>query len=515
MTIRIRLVLTLAAVAWLVALPAIYGLARLATLRDIVYDLQGRHASAWVALGRLDMSLAELDRRQRSHLATPDSASREAMWRSLGRASVQLAYLRDAGYAEETASATEALRRMVRATAELDRQLEADRVGEATDYFFAEVGPVTEAAQVSLDAIASAIDRRSLGAAARASHISASASRWVLVGLLAALFLAIVLGFYGTRALVRPIRELQDAMATVAGGDLDTPADLAYRRGDELGELNRSFRTMTQQLGELTRQRAEFVSIVTHELKTPINVIAGYAGMLRESLEQELSEDDRVALDAISEQVEALVDRVQQLLDLSRLEAGAFRLVREEVYLVDLCTGLERAFEGPARKWMIDFRVELDDSAPEKIVGDMDRLRNEVLGNLLGNAFKFTEPGGRVEVRIRGEGEGVVIQVADSGVGIPPYELPHIFERYYRGKEGARSAGAGLGLAIAREVVEAHGGTIEAESRPRTGTTFLIRLPPTPAGSEPEPDEAGPFPNPAEELEVAGVAGPAPGSVRT
>lgn len=481
MTIRSRLVLTLTAVACLLALPAIYGLTRLATVRDIAYELHGRHASAWVALGRLEMTLREVDRRQRSHLAAPDTASRQAMWRTLGRTSVPLGRLRDAGYAAETAATAAALRELEEATAELDRQVEDGRIQDATDFFFAGVGPAAEAVRASLDGIAAEIDRRSLGAASRARRISASASNWLLGGLLAALLLALLLGFRLTRALVRPIRRLQDAMATVASGELETPGDLAHDRRDELGELNRSFRSMTQQLGELTRQRAEFVSIVTHELKTPINVIAGYTGMIREGLYDEIDPEHRTALDAISEQAQALLEQVRHLLDLSRLEAGAFRLVEEDVYLVDVCTGIRRAFEGQARKWMIDFAVELEPSAPERIVGDMDRLRNEVLGNLLANAFKFTEPGGRVHVRLHGDGNDVVIQVSDTGVGIPPHELPHIFERYYQGREGARSAGAGLGLAIAREVVEAHGGSIEARSRPGRGTTFLIRLPVTEA----------------------------------
>lgn len=504
MSIRSRLVLTLTAVACLLAVPAVYGLARLVSLRDIAYELQGRHASAWVALGQLEMSLRALDRRQRSHLASPDPAARQAMWRALGRASVELDRLRKTDYTEEAVPTAAALRQLERTTGELDRQVEAGRLAEATDYFFAEVSASAGAVQATLDGIATAIDRRSLGAASRASRISASASTWLLVSLVAGLLLAWMLGLGLTRAFVQPIRELEDAMATVASGDLQTPAELAYDRADELGELNRSFRSMTEQLGELTRQRADLVSLVTHDLKTPINVIAGYTGMLKETLYDDLAPEDRVAIDAIAEQVESLVGQVQQLLDLSRLEAGAFRLVQENVYLADLCTGIRRAFEGPARKWMIDFQVELDPSAPEKIVGDMDRLRNEVLGNLLGNAFKFTEPGGRVEVKVRGDGDDVRIQVSDSGVGIPAKELPHIFDRYYQGRAGARSSGAGLGLAIAREVVEAHGGWIEATSRRGSGTIFLIGLPATPP--VPEEPEPGAEPFQVEEPELAEVA---------
>src|SRR5690606_40760006 len=113
--------------------------------------------------------------------------------------------------------------------------------------------------------------------------------------------------------------------------------------------------------------------------------------------------------------------------------------------------------------------------APQRLRMDMERIRNEVLGNLLSNAFKFTPEGGRITVVARGVEDGVEFEVSDSGVGIPEADLPHIFDKYYQVGRAARRAGAGLGLAIARQIVEAHGGSIAAESQAGAGTTFRVR----------------------------------------
>src|SRR5690606_15105157 len=120
--------------------------------------------------------------------------------------------------------------------------------------------------------------------------------------------------------------------------------------------------------------------------------------------------------------------------------------------------------------------------APQRLRMDMERIRNEVLGNLLSNAFKFTPEGGRITVLARGADDGVEFEVSDSGVGIPEADLPHIFDKYYQVGRAARRAGAGLGLAIARQIVEAHGGSIAAESQAGAGTTFRVRLPRVAAG---------------------------------
>jgi two-component system sensor histidine kinase ResE len=138
---------------------------------------------------------------------------------------------------------------------------------------------------------------------------------------------------------------------------------------------------------------------------------------------------------------------------------------------------VDRSFGVLARKKNIDFTVDVDASVPRSIPGDPDRITDQVLGNLLSNALKFTPEGGAVAVRAWSDKDLLRIEVRDSGEGIPREDLPHIFDKFYQVSQQARTKGAGLGLAIALEVVEAHGGTIDVDSQPGRGTTFTINIP--------------------------------------
>jgi signal transduction histidine kinase len=163
--------------------------------------------------------------------------------------------------------------------------------------------------------------------------------------------------------------------------------------------------------------------------------------------------------------------------DLSRVEAHAFTVRIQPLYVADLMLGVQRSFEALARQRKIEFEVVTDPTAPATIFGDEDRLRNEVLGNLLNNAFKFSEAGDRVTVLATGSEGRLEFEVADTGLGIESAELDRIFDRYYQTGSGKRVAGSGLGLAIARELVARHGGTITASSAEGQGASFRVVLP--------------------------------------
>jgi signal transduction histidine kinase len=145
--------------------------------------------------------------------------------------------------------------------------------------------------------------------------------------------------------------------------------------------------------------------------------------------------------------------------------------------LHELFTRVERSFSVLTRKKGIDFAVDVDQSVPAAIKGDADRLADQVLGNLLSNALKFTPEGGAIHLRAWATGSQLHIEVRDSGEGIPEEQLPYIFDKYFQVGQQARTKGAGLGLAIAREVVEAHGGAISVDSQTGRGTTFTIDIP--------------------------------------
>ena len=246
---------------------------------------------------------------------------------------------------------------------------------------------------------------------------------------------------------------------------------------DEIGDLTRSFRSMAERLAELDRLKAEFVSVASHELKTPVNVVRGYVEMIQDGSYGEIEPRLDEVLGYIREQTEVLRERVDQLLALSRLEAQGMEVRLETVILADLFEEIRRNFAGVAAQNRIAFRVILDPSLPPRVRLDRRRVRDELLGNLLSNAFKFTPRGGTIDVRVRAAEGWLFVDIRDSGEGIPRAELPYIFEKYYQAGQHAGKVGAGLGLAIAREIVDAHGGLISVDSEPGVGTTFRIELP--------------------------------------
>ncbi|MGQ0813760.1 MAG: ATP-binding protein [Gemmatimonadota bacterium] len=475
MKLGTRLIATLAAIAILVAGPAVYAVSRLSTLREIALEQRERHAFAFVQLGRLQTSLAELDRHFRGYLIAGGDDQRLAIDNALRDARGGIGELAKLGYRNATVGIDGALTQLESATTTIVTLMEGGRAQEATAYF-ERVKPLLASAQ-RLDEVAGAIDDRSKEDIALAYRISSSAATTSLAALMICLLIAIAFGLWNAAAITRPILRLRRAMARVAEGDFVLPEDLPMRRHDEIGDLSRSFSWMTEQLGRLDQMKAEFISIATHELKTPINVVSGYAELIEEGIYGKPTPQQVEALETIREQTRVLTKLVNQLLDISRLEAGGLQLEKQEVVLRDLLTRVERSFSVLARKKAIDFKVEIDANVPRAIRADADRLGDQVIGNLLSNALKFTPEGGRVRMRAWARDDGIHILVQDSGVGIPADQLPYIFDKFFQIGQQARSKGAGLGLAIAREIVEAHGGTIIAESKPDAGTTIEIVLP--------------------------------------
>jgi signal transduction histidine kinase len=220
------------------------------------------------------------------------------------------------------------------------------------------------------------------------------------------------------------------------------------------------------------------VSVASHELKTPINVMVGYLQLLDEGVYGQLSPKQKEVHRTLVVQANTLLRLVKQLLDVSRFEAGGGRLEPRPIEVDHLLTELESAFHVLAMQREIHFHVERKEGVADEVYWDQDRI-NEVLGNLLSNAFKFTPKGGEVDLVLCPMDDGVQMQVHDTGAGIPPEQLPRIFDKFYQAdnQKSARAAGTGLGLAIAKQIVDAHGGTIRCDSKLGAGTTFTIILP--------------------------------------
>jgi signal transduction histidine kinase len=477
MTVRSRLILTIVGIAVVSAAPAIYGASRLAQLRKIASEQRTQHGEAFLALGHLQTALAELDRFARSYVAVGGNDQRAGIEQALAEARLHIDSLAKVrGYTAEAAVLAPRLDSIDQAARHVIQLVATNRRDEATAYLD-RVKPLLTNANDALDGLARAVDSRSKEDMQAAGRISAAAYTSTVIGLLMSVAAVIAIGWWTTHGLITPVRRLRGAMVGVADGNYVVPEDLPYDRQDEIGDLARSFRWMAQHLAKLDKMKAEFISIATHELKTPINVISGYSELLEEEIYGPLSEEQQQALETIRDQTLVLTRLVNQLLDISRLEAGGLQLEMNEVVVEDLLATIERAFGILAKRKNTTLTLEVEPSVPPTITADPDRLRDQVFGNLLTNALKFTPEGGRIHVRAWADSEWLCFEVSDSGVGIPPDQLSFVFDKFYQIGQQARSKGAGLGLAIARDVVEAHGGRISVDSKEKVGTTFRVELP--------------------------------------
>jgi signal transduction histidine kinase len=478
MKLRTRLLLTLIAIAVLLAGPAIYALSRLTELREIAGDQRTRHAYALMQHGELTTSVAELDRYERGYIIAGEEDQRTGMEEALRDVRLRLDTLRVIGYGGAIAPAEQTLSQLEEATRNVITFVQAGRVEEATTYF-ENVKPLLARSQSSIRQIAVAIDERSRQDMMTAESISSSAATTTLLVLVVCLITAAVLGVWTAASVTRPILQLRKTMGDVAEGDFDVPENLEFRRADEIGDLSRSFSWMTQQLRRLDQMKAEFISIATHELKTPINVINGYTELMKEGIYGSTTTKQMDALTTIEEQTRVLTGLVNQMLDISRLEAGGLQLEMKRAEIDELFARIERSFAVLARKKNINFKVDVEKNVPTAIVADADRLCDQVIGNLLSNALKFTPENGEIRVHAYARDEQLRIDVHDTGEGMPQDQLPYIFDKYFQVGQEARAKGAGLGLAIAREIVEAHGGDISVHSATGAehGTTFTISIP--------------------------------------
>lgn len=490
LSVRARLILTLGVVGVLLLVPALYAASRLARLRDIVVDRAGRQASAAMALGEMRTELQELDRLERSNLITGPSEDMDAAIAvAVERLATGRRALVTAGYGAALRPAGLQLDSLEAVQAALDSLVRAHRPTAAAA-LFPEAKRLLASTQRALDTVSLAIDTHSRADAEAARAISVAATRTTLIAVLVCLLIAVLVGARSTRALTLPLRRLRSATAKVAGGDFRAPTTLPYARRDEIGELSRSFSAMTRRLAELDHLKAEFLGVATHELKGPITVLGLYAEMIDEALPPDAPAHVRERLAAMLEQTDSLARLVERLMDISRMEAGDFTVRPEETDVARLVDGVDTAFRTLAGREGIRFEVQVEESAPRSVMVDPDLIRDEVLGNLLSNAFKFTPAGGRVRLRARGNHGSLWLRITDTGPGIDPADRPHIFEKYYQAGPRARALGVGLGLAIARQVIEQHGGSIAVRSGLGRGTVFDVRLPATgPKRTQPDRQE--------------------------
>jgi len=478
MTLRSRLALGLVTIAIILVGPLVFAIYSLRSLNRDAKMLANTDFAASMLLGRLREGLSNVRRTELGLLLAHDAGSRDTMAQQVARVGT----LADSLSHFELGKYGELIGSSVRQIAEI----------APSEYTSALAGNAKTADSLSDSVFVPALNRAdSLVRTAerelqnrttdRVNTQSANLGQTQSVSvsaLVLALIIAATIAFWLTRTISQPITDLKSGMSAVADGDLEYELRIPPDRSDEFGELARSFQEMNRQLGELDKLKAEFVSVASHELKTPINVIIGYLQLLEEGVYGPLTSQQTDIHKTLGIQANTLLRLVKQLLDVSRFEAGGGRLELRSVRLDALRKELEDAFHVLAVQREIKFCVEEQDGLPEEVYWDLDRI-NEVLGNLLSNAFKFTPHGGSVTLTIGPIDGAVRMEVRDTGAGIPAEQLPHIFEKFYQAdnQASARAAGSGLGLAIAKQIVDAHGGTISCESKPGIGTAFTITLP--------------------------------------
>src|SRR5580704_12478148 len=286
-----------------------------------------------------------------------------------------------------------------------------------------------------------------------------------------AALLALLTGLAVARRITRPVTWLIGVTRAMAAGDRTARAG-EIRAASELRELAAAFDQMAETLDRQEQIRRNLVADVAHELRTPIAVLqAGHEALL-----DGVAEPTPAELGSLRDEVLRLARMVGDLQTLAAADAAALNLSRRNCDLADLAAAaadsLARRFEAAG--------IPLDrELAPVPVSADPNWL-HQVITNLLTNALKFTPAGGRVTISTSRDGAAAVLRVTDTGVGIPAGDLPHIFDRFWRGQQAAQISGSGIGLAIAAELAQAHGGRLAASSQPGHGTQMTLTLPRAP-----------------------------------
>ena len=321
------------------------------------------------------------------------------------------------------------------------------------------------------------VGRQTFGVIAVAKPRTVLNQRWLalierlLIAFAGGLLVAGAFGWYLSRRITTPVLELSRAADEIAGGqyDVDVPE---VPGGGEIDDLAGRFREMASRLAEAEELERNFLMTVSHELRTPLTAIRGHVGALREGVVTD-EESRAESLAVISAEAARLERLVGDVLDLAKLGAHRFTVLREEVEMEMLVDRAYVTFSEEARRRGIDYRCQVD--AKPVIVSDGDRVL-QIISNLLANAFRWTPDGGRVDLELSATDGTVYVAVDDSGPGIRPSERERIFRPFWSRGGG----GTGLGLAIARELALALGGQLRLETSAERGSRFELVLPASP-----------------------------------
>lgn len=302
------------------------------------------------------------------------------------------------------------------------------------------------------------------------NHIIVQISKFlILMGIFVVLFSGVV-SLFLAYSIVRPLAEVTSAAEKMADGQFKTRSRVTLN--DEIGRLSNTLNYMADEILKKEQLKNDFISSISHELRTPLTSIKGWAITLKdlEDPDKELLKD---GLEIIENESDRLTLMVEELLDFSRFTSGRVQLEKDCFNIRDTINIIAKQLEPRAKDNGIKFTISIDDDL-ENYIGDENRVK-QVLLNILDNAFKFTEEGGKVSIVTYKEDKFIMIEIKDTGIGIPENDLPNVKEKFYKGKNS--NSHTGLGISISDEIVRLHGGSLDIDSKEAIGTKVVVKLP--------------------------------------
>jgi signal transduction histidine kinase len=303
----------------------------------------------------------------------------------------------------------------------------------------------------------------------REQEYLARTDRTLVYATIIAAAIALIVGVVLARVLTRPLRDLTQAIQAINRGELKQ--QVPVESDDEVGELVSAFNKMSADLAHLNQMREQMTADIAHDLRSPLTVISGYLEILRDGSIEPSPE----RFDLMYREAQRLQSLIEDLRTLSLADAGELKLYLAQHSSAEILRAAALSYEPMAKQKGIELKVSVDENLPTVNI-DHGRMM-QVIGNLVSNALRYSPQGGVIALRATRESDAVRWSVEDTGVGIPPEQLAHIFDRFYRVDKARQDGGSGLGLAIVKSIVEAHRGTIRAMSEVGKGTRMMILLP--------------------------------------
>jgi signal transduction histidine kinase len=374
----------------------------------------------------------------------------------------------------------------IRIVSQVIELIRAGRAAEGRDLQLSKATPHTERLERLTNELVNKAESDMVISIDATHEAYANSRKAVMLFVLASIGLALLLGYGISSSIVRPVQKMETRMREIASGEFTSA--VVVRNQDELGALAADLNRMSDQLGTLYRQleaanqhKSEFLANMSHELRTPLNAIIGFSEVLKDEMFGQLNDKQLEYARDIYTSGHHLLSLINDILDLAKIEAGRMELA---VSTFDVSATLENALtlvRGRAARQGIQLELQVDEGLGT-FSGDERKFRQTLL-NLLSNAVKFTPEKGRVQVVAGPVDDGIQVSVIDTGVGIPKEEQEAIFDAFHQvpGNERTQGEGTGLGLTLAKQFVEMHGGRIWVRSEPAKGSAFTFILPTRPS----------------------------------